>query len=103
MEDHISAEMRIKHPFYMQMFFAGENSIEENIQILEHMKTVVTAEIQKAKIRENKVDEYISKVNDKSKSLYWGLLSEFSFSYYEQLILWAEQSIEKLKKLQREE
>lgn len=103
MEDHISAEMRIKHPFFMQMFFAGENSIEENIQILEHMRMVIADETQKANHRKNKVGEYISKVNNKNKSLYWELLSEFSFRYYEQLMLWAEQSIEKLKTLQKEE
>lgn len=74
----------------MQMFFTGENSIEENIQILEHMRMVIADEAQKANLRKNKVSEYISKVNDKNKSFYWELLSEFSFRYYEQLMLWAE-------------
>ena len=96
-EDHISEEMRIKHPFYMQMFFAGENSIEENLKILEHMKEVVTEEWQKAKFREAQMENYIRKVDDQTKSLYWKLLNEFSMEYYKQLLDWADRCIERLK------
>jgi len=102
LKDHISEEMRIKHPFYMQMFFAGENSIEENIQILEHMKEVVGEELQKAKLRESKIGEYIRKVNDESKSIYWEMLGEFGMTYYEQLIAWADRSIHRLKQQRKE-
>lgn len=96
-ENHFAEEMKLKHAFYIQMFFAGENSIEDNIHILKEMKQAVGEEIQKAELREGEVKHYTQCVQDEDKSFYWGLVSEFTEAYYGQLIAWADRSIKKLE------
>lgn len=97
LKDHLSEELFLKHPFFLQLFFAGENTTEENINLLNEMKKRCKNEIDNIEKMYMEAEVYRDNVDDENKIKYWLLANSLGKSYYQNYIDWANRAIEGLK------
>jgi Predicted transcriptional regulators len=95
--DHLTEELFLKHPFFLQLFFAGENTLEENIDLLSELKKRCKNEIDTIERMYMEAEEYRNHVADENKTKYWQLANSLGKSYYQNFIDWADGAIESLK------
>lgn len=93
-EDHFNEELFLKHPFLLQLFFAGENTTEVNINLLNELKRRCKAEIANIEKMYMEAETYRNCVDDENKIKYWLLANSLGKSYYQNFIDWANQAIE---------
>lgn len=94
LKDHISEELYLKHPFFLQLFFAGENSDEENIDMLKRLKDICERAVKDTERMYQEADEYRNIVEDENKIKYWKLANMLGKSYYQYFINWANEAID---------
>lgn len=97
LKDHLNEELYLKHPFFLQLFFAGDNTDEENIELINALKDRCHIEITNIETMYKEAKEYRDKVKDENKTKYWLLANSLGKSYYQNFINWADEAIEFLK------
>ena len=95
--DHLNEELFLKHPFFLQLFFAGENTTQANIDLLNELKKRCKKEIDTIEKMYVEAEEYRNHVADENKTKYWLLANSLGKSYYQNFINWANCAIESLK------
>ncbi len=97
LKDHIREELFLKHPFFLQLFFAGENTTEENINILNELIKRCKEEINTIDKMYVEAEVYRNSVHDDNRVKYWKLANSLGKSYYQTYIDWANHAIKELK------
>lgn len=98
LEDHIKDELSLRHPFFLQMFFAGENSKEDNIRLINGTLNSCKEMQEYIERSEREAEYYSEKVADSTKSMYWTLTSMLGKFYCNSFIDWAERALIYLEK-----
>ncbi len=101
-EKDITDAMHVKSAFLMRVFFAGETTIEQSLQLLRNYRQKCLEGIQGLGEAHNAILEYGAKVNDGRKSKYWEIAVLYGESYYEAGLNWADKAIAILEKEARE-
>lgn len=96
-KDHLNEELYLKHPFFLQLFFAGDNALKENIDLLNELKSRCKNEVAKIEEMYIEAEEYRDKVKDDNRKKYWLLANTLGKSYYQNFIGWADEAIKFLK------
>jgi DNA-binding PadR family transcriptional regulator len=86
--------MAIKFSFLVKLFFSAEIPINENIDVIKNFKEEC-----------NKTLELLLGYDNSSQGMdtfYWGMTVDFGRQYYKMCIEWADNSIEKLERREKE-
>ena len=102
LEDHVSEELYLRHPFFLQLFFAGENTEEENVEMIQKLKNRCHSEIEIIEAMYREAEEYRNIVKDENRTKYWQLANMLGKSYYQNFINWADEAIQFLNKKEGE-
>ena len=97
-----TAEFRMRSPMLMKIFFRGERSLDENI---EYFRKLYDDCVNFALLMKNSppnVEGYKNRVDDPSKSIYWGMTVEFGAMYAQMYMKWVENCMKKLEELKNE-
>lgn len=97
-EAHIDDAMRVKCAFLMRIFFAGETSLQQSLDLLHKYRESCLQAIQGLGEAHNAISEYGKMVCDERKSIYWEITVLYGESYYEAGLNWADKAITILEK-----
>ncbi len=97
LKDHISEELSLRHPLFLQIFFAGENHKQDNIKILKKVIDTCKELLNAIDHSEETTEQYKRKVADQNKSEYWSISTMLGKSYYNSLLSWAEEALQLLE------
>lgn len=97
-EGDISDAMRVKSAFLMRIFFAGETSIEQSLELLRSYRQKCLEGCQGLGDAYHAISEYGAQVNDGRKSKYWEIAVLYGEAYYEAGLNWADKAIAILEK-----
>lgn len=91
------AFFNMRNAFLMQMFFSGEQSLEQSVLMLDTFIQEMHTKMEITKLEANEsIQKYKRNVNDATKSMYWELTSDFGFRYLETCLHWAKDAKKKL-------
>jgi PadR family transcriptional regulator AphA len=92
--DSIEEDIRVRDPFLVKLFFAGEINTTANIETLNKFKLCCKKEM-------DSIEETIDPCEEAAKgninAFYWGTTASFGRYYYEMCIRWADDTIMKLE------
>lgn len=97
-EAHISDAMRVKSAFLMRIFFAGETTTQQSLELLRKYREKCLEAGQGLGEAHNAISEYDEMVCDERKSIYWKIAVLYGESYYEAGLNWADIAIAILEK-----
>jgi PadR family transcriptional regulator AphA len=92
-ESHVN-----KSVFMMRVFFAGDHSIEENIEFLTHYKNACTtrlASLQKPASELTEIGD--TRLKHPESAIYWDFTSNFEKAHFKMCIEWADECIATLE------
>lgn len=97
-ETHIADAMRVKSAFLMRMFFGGETTTQQSLELLYKYKEHCLGAIQGLGDAHRAISQYGEMVCDERKSIYWEITVLYGESYYHAGLDWADKAIALLEK-----
>ncbi|MDR3085729.1 MAG: PadR family transcriptional regulator [Christensenellaceae bacterium] len=96
-ESDIADAMRIRSAFLMRVFFAGETSAEQAVQLLAAFRDACLTALASLDDASGAIKAYGAMINSEERTRYWKIASSFGESYYRAEIEWAEKAIAMLE------
>lgn len=87
---------QLRNAFLMKVFFSGERSKKETLQMLQMYQQQCTEMRQFAEHWNDSADQYKDKVDDPDKSLYWLLAADFGRRYLQMSEEWVNEALKLL-------
>lgn len=97
-ETHIADAMRVKSAFLMRIFFAGETTTQQSLELLHKYRQHCLEAMQGLEEAHLAISQYGEMVCDERKSIYWEITLLYGESYYEAGLHWADKAITILEK-----
>lgn len=97
-EGDIADAMRVKSAFLMRVFFAGETSTEQSLELLRNYRQKCLEGTQGLGEAHNAILEYGAKIHDGKKAKYWEIAVLYEESYFDAGLNWADKAIAILEK-----
>lgn len=94
---NVEKELTLKDAFLMRVFFAGELSPTQNIDLLSSYKQQAETSLKGMDRANQSIDYHQQTVSDREKSLYWQATALFGQYYFEACVKWADEVIKLLR------
>ena len=92
-------ELKIRNSFLMRIFFAGELSLEKNLQTLEAFRKRAEDSLTNMAGVGVNIDRYRNSIEEPNMALFWKLTADFGTRYDSMCIAWAEHAMELLRRM----
>ncbi|WP_395547720.1 MULTISPECIES: PadR family transcriptional regulator [unclassified Lacrimispora] len=100
-ESDIADAMRIRSAFLMRVFFAGERSIEQSLEMLRTYRKQCTESSKGMSAAQDIISEYGAVVGDARKAEYWKMVALYGEVFYDASLNWADKAIALLEEMKR--
>lgn len=97
-ESDIADAMSLRSPFLMRIFFGGEMSTEQSLEMLRAYRQKCIESSEGLNAAYDAISEYGEMIGDAGKSRYWEMTVLYGESYFEAGINWADKVIAILEK-----
>ncbi len=94
--------MRVKSAFLMRVFFAGEMSTEQSLEMLRAYRQKCLESRDQLHTAHDAITEYGAFVGDSSKTDYWEISVLYGEAYYNASLSWADKAIDILEKREKQ-
>ncbi len=98
-ESDISDAMSVKSGFLMRMFFAGETSIGEALNMLYAYREECSEQIRNMNAAHNAIAEYGAIVKDDQRIKYWKIAALYGDEFFQAGLSWTDKAIAVLKEI----
>lgn len=99
-EDNVPLGLRSS--LLMKTFFMGERSPDENIAFFSGLAEAVSAYQHQFESQPPQVQQYMQRIDDPMKALYWRMTVEYGAMYMQMLVDWAEKCKKELEDIRHE-
>lgn len=97
-ETDVADAMRVKSAFLMRVFFAGEMSKEQSLEMLRTYRQKCLESSKELGTAYNAISEYKGIVGDDTKSKYWEISVLYGEAFFDAGLNWADKAIAILEK-----
>lgn len=98
-DETIESSLKVRSPFLMGLFFAGEMDIDSSINTIKEFKNKCVEEIEDMHRAYDAIGFYQGLIPDREKAEFWELTAMFGDEYFKAGIIWADKALEKLQKI----
>lgn len=99
-EDNIDLGMRSS--LLMKTFFLGERDMDENIEFFSQLAESVSGFQRQFESQPPQVQQYMKRIDDPMKALYWRMTVEYGAMYMQMIVDWAEKCKKELEDIRHE-
>ena len=100
LDDNI--DLGLRSSLLMKTFFRGELSIDENIAYFSQLKEFLSAFQHQFASQPPQVNQYVQRIDDPMKALYWKMTVEYGAMYVQMMIDWIEKCKKELEDIKHE-
>jgi DNA-binding PadR family transcriptional regulator len=100
-EADILDAMRVRSAFLMRVFFAGETSIEQSLEMLRTYREKCLENSKEMSVAHDAISEYGPIVGDDRKALYWKMTLLYGEAFCSAGLDWADKAIALLEEVKR--
>ncbi|GLC82536.1 PadR family transcriptional regulator [Lacrimispora brassicae] len=92
-ESDIADAMRVRSAFLMRVFFAGETSTEQSLELLRAYREKCLESSKGMNAAHDAIAEYEAVVSDDEKSKYWKIAALYGDAFFHAGLTWADKAI----------
>lgn len=92
-ESDIANAMSVRSAFLMRVFFAGETSTEQALELLRAYREKCLERIKGMSTAYEAISEYGAVISDKKKAKYWEITVLYGDSFFDAGLAWADKAI----------
>ncbi|CAB1250764.1 PadR family transcriptional regulator [Ruminococcaceae bacterium BL-6] len=91
------SEFRVRSEFLMKLFFSGERSGAETVEMLKNYRKRCEDAAAALKETGGSIERYRRNIQTDQKALYWGITASFGISYIRMCLDWTDRAIKTLE------
>lgn len=92
-QSDIADAMRVRSAFLMRVFFAGETTTEQSLEMLHAYRQMCIESSKGLRAADDAISEYGAIVSDERKSKYWEITALYGKEFFNAGLSWADKAI----------